>query len=46
MPKNEDEIIRPAVDGTLHVLRAAAKSGTVKRVVLTSSVAAVRSVNK
>jgi nucleoside-diphosphate-sugar epimerase len=35
-PKHEDEIIRPAVDGTKRVLRAAAKAG-VKRVVYTSS---------
>lgn len=41
-PKSEDEVIRPAVDGTLRVLRAAADAG-VKRVVLTSSVAAVAS---
>ena len=40
-PADEDELIRPAVDGTLRVLRAAAASGTVKRVVLTSSVAAI-----
>ena len=40
-PKNEEEVIRPAVDGTVSVLEACAKSGTVKRVVLTSSVAAV-----
>jgi nucleoside-diphosphate-sugar epimerase len=40
-PADEDELIRPAVDGTLRVLRAAASSGTVKRVVLTSSVAAI-----
>jgi dihydroflavonol-4-reductase len=39
-PKSEDELVRPAVDGTLRVLRAAADAG-VKRVVLTSSVAAV-----
>jgi dihydroflavonol-4-reductase len=39
-PKNEDEIIRPAVDGTLRALRAAKAAG-VKRVVLTSSVAAI-----
>jgi len=36
----EDEIIRPAVDGTLRVLKAAANAG-VKRVVLTSSFAAI-----
>lgn len=41
-PKSEDELIRPAVDGTLRVLRAAADAG-VKRVVLTSSIAAVSS---
>jgi len=35
-PKDEDEYIRPAVDGTLRALKAAKKSG-VKRVVLTSS---------
>lgn len=39
-PENEDDIIRPAVDGTLRALRAAKVAG-VKRVVLTSSVAAV-----
>ncbi|GAB2559955.1 aldehyde reductase [Nocardia heshunensis] len=39
-PKHEDELIRPAVDGTLRVLRAAAASG-VERVVVTSSIAAV-----
>ncbi|GAB4582998.1 SDR family oxidoreductase [Nocardia sp. IFM 10818] len=40
-PKNEDELVRPAVDGTLRVLRAAAAAG-VERVVLTSSIAAIR----
>lgn len=40
-PKDEDELIRPAVDGTLRVLRAAAAATTVRRVVLTSSIAAV-----
>ena len=40
-PADEDELIRPAVQGTLRVLRACAASGTVRRVVLTSSVAAV-----
>ena len=39
-PKHEDELIIPARDGALRVLRAAAKAG-VKRVVMTSSVAAV-----
>ncbi|RDD37144.1 Dihydroflavonol-4-reductase [Trichoplax sp. H2] len=41
LPKDEDEIIKPAVNGTLNVLEACVQSGTVKRVVLTSSVAAV-----
>src|SRR5512134_2805271 len=39
-PKDENELILPARDGTLRVLRAAHAEG-VKRVVLTSSVAAV-----
>jgi nucleoside-diphosphate-sugar epimerase len=37
---DEDEVIRPAVDGTLRVLAAARRAG-VQRVVLTSSFAAV-----
>ncbi len=40
VPKDPMEIIRPAVEGTRRVLRAAARSG-VKRTVLTSSTAAV-----
>lgn len=39
-PKDEDDLIRPAVQGTLRAL-AAAKDAGVKRVVLTSSNAAV-----
>ncbi|HWM01375.1 MAG TPA: NAD-dependent epimerase/dehydratase family protein [Actinophytocola sp.] len=39
-PRDERELIGPAVDGTLRVLRAAAAAG-VRRVVLTSSIAAV-----
>ncbi|NKX85862.1 NAD-dependent epimerase/dehydratase family protein [Nocardia coubleae] len=39
-PENERDLIEPAVQGTLRVLRAAAAAG-VRRVVLTSSVAAV-----
>jgi nucleoside-diphosphate-sugar epimerase len=39
-PKNEDELIVPAREGTLRVLRAARDAG-VKRVVLTSSFAAI-----
>lgn len=42
MPKNENELINPAKEGSLRVLRAAA-AAKVKRVVLTSSVAAVSS---
>ncbi len=37
VPRHEDEIIRPAVDGTLRVLRAADAAGTVRRVIMTSS---------
>ena len=40
VPKNDDELIRPARDGTRRVLRAAADAG-VQRVVMTSSTAAV-----
>jgi nucleoside-diphosphate-sugar epimerase len=39
-PKHEDDLIVPARDGALRVLKAAAAAG-VKRVVMTSSVAAV-----
>jgi len=40
-PKNPDDIINPAVEGTMNVLRACAENGQVKRVVLTSSVVAI-----
>ncbi len=40
LPKDEDEMIRPAVDGTLRVLKAARDAG-VKRVVMTSNFGAV-----
>ncbi|HWB27366.1 MAG TPA: aldehyde reductase [Chitinophagaceae bacterium] len=40
VPKNEDEMIKPAVEGTLRVLKAARDAG-VKRVVVTSSFGAV-----
>jgi len=40
IPKHEDEIIRPAVDGTLRVLKAARDEG-VRRVVMTSNFGAV-----
>src|SRR5262245_25084354 len=39
-PKHEDELIVPALEGTLRVLRAAREAG-VRRVVLTSSFAAI-----
>jgi nucleoside-diphosphate-sugar epimerase len=41
VPRDEMELIRPAVDGATRVLQACAAAGTVKRVVMTSSVAAV-----
>ncbi len=40
VPKHPDDLIRPAREGTLRVLRAAKEAG-VKRVILTSSFAAV-----
>jgi len=44
-PKDENEMIRPAVDGVLRVLKAARKAG-VARVVMTSSFGAVGFSNK
>ena len=41
VPKNPDVVIRPAVDGTVNVLTACSESGSVKKVVLTSSIAAI-----
>ncbi|KAL5463497.1 hypothetical protein EMCRGX_G032395 [Ephydatia muelleri] len=43
IPRDENTLIQPAVDGTLNVLRACSDAGCVKRVVLTSSIAAVSS---
>ena len=44
IPQDENVIIRPAVDGVINVLTACSNSGgTVKRVVVTSSVAAISS---
>jgi len=40
LPANLDDLYKPAVEGTLTVLKAAQKHG-VKRVVITSSVAAM-----
>ena len=42
-PRDENELVRPAVDGTLRALRAAHAAG-IRRVVLTSSSAAVTNV--
>ena len=39
-PKNDDELVRPARDGTLRVLKASRDAG-VKRVVMTSSISAI-----
>lgn len=39
-PKDPDKLIRPAVDGTIRAMKAAKAAG-VKRVILTSSVAAI-----
>ena len=41
VPQDENELIKPAVEGALNVLKACAETGTVRRVVLTSSIAAV-----
>ena len=40
-PDNPEDIIAPAREGTMSVLRACSEAGTVRRIVLTSSVAAV-----
>ena len=40
---NEAVIVRTAVEGTINVLQACADAGTIKRVVVTSSIAAVSS---
>lgn len=45
IPKNEDEAIKPAVEGIIRVLRAA-KKANVKRVVMTSNYGAVGFSNK
>ncbi|GAA0580135.1 aldehyde reductase [Paractinoplanes ferrugineus] len=39
-PRDDDEMVRPAVDGTLRVLRAAHAAG-VRRVVMTSAIGAI-----
>lgn len=40
LPKNDDELVRPAKEGSLNILKSASASG-VKKVVLTSSTGAV-----
>ncbi|KAH7971077.1 hypothetical protein HPB49_018633 [Dermacentor silvarum] len=40
-PSHPDDVIRPAVEGTRRVLKFAADAGTVRRVVLTSTMGAV-----
>jgi len=45
LPKDENKVIRPIIDGTLRVLKAARNAG-VKRVVMTSSFGAVGFSNK
>ena len=39
-PKHENELIEPAVNGTMAIMRAAAEN-KVKRVVITSSIASI-----
>lgn len=39
IPKDEEKLIKPTVEGTLRALRATAISGTVRGVVMTSSIA-------
>lgn len=41
IPNSPDELIKPAVDGTLNVLKACQEEKSVKRVVVTSSLVAV-----
>lgn len=40
LPRSEDEMVRPAIDGTLRLLRAARGTG-VQRVVMTSAIGAI-----
>lgn len=44
IPSDPDTLIKPAVDGTINVLKAASDDGNVKRLVLTSSLAAIHDV--
>jgi len=45
-PNPQKDLIEPALEGTKNVLRSVDRAGTVKKVVLTSSVAAVSGVSK
>lgn len=38
---NADSVVKPAVEGTQRVLKACAAAGTIKRVIMTSSMAAI-----
>jgi nucleoside-diphosphate-sugar epimerase len=40
-PKHPDDLLKPAIEGTLNVLRACADNGHVNRVVLTSSMVSI-----
>jgi nucleoside-diphosphate-sugar epimerase len=42
-PENDEDVIKPAVDGTVAVMHACSASGGVKRCVITSSIAAIAS---
>lgn len=41
VPKNHDEILKPAIEGTKNILNASLKNN-IKKVVITSSMAAIR----
>lgn len=45
VPRDADELVEPAREGTLRVLRAARAAGSVRRVVLTSSSGAICSLS-
>ena len=40
-PRDENELIRPAVEGTLSVLKGCTQSGGVQRVAVTSSIVSI-----
>lgn len=41
LPNHPDDLIKPAVEGTLNVLKACQEEKSVKRVIVTSSVVAI-----